>query len=59
MDEFLASAPKPARMPEAVERFSEEEAVAVLFRRLLKLTQQRLDPSHALIFASRLDTTLH
>jgi hypothetical protein len=59
MDEFLASAPEPAWTPEPGERFSEEEAAAVLFRRLLKLTQQGLDSSHAPIFVSRLDITLH
>ena len=57
MDEFLGSAPEPAWTSDAVERFSEEQAVAVLFRRPHKLTQQGLDPS--LIFASRLDITLH
>jgi hypothetical protein len=59
MDEFLASAPEPAWTPDAVERFSEEQAVAVLFRRLHKPTQQGLDLSHALIFAPHLDITLH
>ena len=42
---------------DAVERFSEEQVLAVLFRRLHKLTQRGLDPSP--IFASRLDITLH
>jgi hypothetical protein len=59
MDEFLASAPEPAWTPEVVDRFSEEQAVAVLFRRPHKLTQRGLDPSHALIFAPHLDITLH
>jgi hypothetical protein len=59
MDEFLASAPEPAWTPDAVERFSDEQAVAVLVRLLHKLTQQGLDPSHALIFAPHLDITLH
>jgi hypothetical protein len=59
MDEFLASAPEPPWSPDAVERFSEEQAVAVLLRRLHKLTQLGGDTSHALIFAPRLDIKLH
>jgi hypothetical protein len=59
MDEFLASAPEPAWTPEAAERLSEDEAVAVLYHQLHKLTVQGLDPTHALILASRLDIALH
>jgi hypothetical protein len=57
MDEFLASVPEPAWTPDAVERLGEEQGVTVLVRRLHKPTRQGLDPS--LIFASRLDITLH
>lgn len=59
MDEFLASASEPASTPHAVERISEEQAVAVLLRRLHNPTQLDDGPSHTLIFAPPLDTTLH
>jgi hypothetical protein len=59
MDEFLGFASDLALTGRALERFSEDNAASVLYRRSHELTERRLDPTQALILVSGPDPTLH
>jgi hypothetical protein len=53
------SAPEPGWTPEAVEALGEDDVVGIMLRRMRKLTARGLEPTEALILASRIHLPIH